>query len=460
MPDQPGYYTRLGPKVLKYRWFIMACIGLIAIGLEISERIELHDLQLNFSFVFEAFLEGLMLPILGGLLLSLVDRSMRERYRVASELAAKKTLTQAINNAKDWNELIKTIVEFPRSTIPLIGSVLLINEPGTNRYKPESFWGMYGLNLDISNACHPGKICETCLINRDDEPLKRCNCEDSLLSDNEAALYCLPLVHANQAIALLYLYCSPKTQLESDQARLLGSLAPEMALAIDSASSKRLNVLLRENNDAELRRIARNMHDNLAQSLVYVRHKLDQLTGEDALKEITNLRKDLERMRQVVDDAYIDVRSTLKELESSVSADLPRMLMDCARLAEERSNLQVRLRTIGQPRPLPSRLARQVLAIFSEILTNIEKHAETQQADACLTWEGETLTLSVTDNGRGFEAHGSNGNHSNGHMGLSIMRERAAELTGTLTVRSEVGRGTEVTLRLPLTTDSKDAFLV
>jgi signal transduction histidine kinase len=102
--------------------------------------------------------------------------------------------------------------------------------------------------------------------------------------------------------------------------------------AIADGHSWRQNIILKEKSDAQFHHIARDLHDNLAQNLIVVRHKLDELTGEDTLQEITNIRQDLERMREVVDDAYIDVRNTLKELEASVSTDLSILLHDYARL--------------------------------------------------------------------------------------------------------------------------------
>jgi signal transduction histidine kinase len=460
MRDQPGFFSRLGPQVLKHRWLVMASIGLIAIGLEINERIQLHDLVLDFSFFFEAFLEGVVLPVLGGFLLSVVERATKDRDLVTNQLAVKKALTQAINNTQNWNDLLKVIVEYPRGVLPLAGSVLLVNDLAANQFKPEAFWGLYGLNPETYTSCHPGKICETCALNRLSDPLQRCGCEENLPDREEVSRLCMPLVHGNLVVGLLHLYLSPKVVLNDRESKILENLAPEMAVAIDNSRSKRLNMLLKENNDAELRRIARDLHDNLAQSLVYLRHKLSQLTGEDTLGEITNLRKDLERMRQVVDDAYLDVRSTLKELEASVSTDLIRMLEDYGQLTKSRYQLDLHFRNNGLARPISTGLARQILAIFTEILTNVEKHSEAQKVFVDLSWEEDSLTLSVLDDGRGFEMNRAHGHHGNGHMGLALLRERADELNGTITIRSTIGSGTEVTLWLPLTVNAKEAHLV
>ena len=89
MPENISFFSRLGQELLKWRWLCMAGIGLLAISLEVIERIELKILQLNFSFFSEAFLEGVALPVLGGVILTLADRAIHERTRVAYELARK-----------------------------------------------------------------------------------------------------------------------------------------------------------------------------------------------------------------------------------------------------------------------------------------------------------------------------------------------------------------------------------
>ena len=441
--------------MLRWRWLCMAGIGLIAISLEVIERIELKILQLNFSFFSEAFLEGVALPVLGGVILTLADRAIHERTRVAYELARKEALTQAIANAQNWNDLIKTIVEFPRGIIPLQGSVLLIHEPAASQFEPEAFWGLYGVNPESYNSCHSFGQCETCVLNRVGNPLKQCDCEDTLPSSAEMKRHCLPLVRGGQVVALLHMYISNQVILSPEQEKMLASLAPEMALAIADGYSHRVNLLLKENSDAQFRHIARDLHDNLAQNLIFVRHKLDELTGEDTLQEITNIRQDLQRMRQVVDDAYIDVRNTLKELEANVSTDLGILLHDYARLVEDRHGLHFHFVVIGQPVSMPTRVARQVLAIFSEIITNIEKHAKAEIIQVRLTWETDHLVLIVQDDGAGFDYHGNNGYRAAGHLGLGIMQERAIEMSGKLTIQSTIGVGTQVMLELPLILDLK-----
>ena len=456
MPSQPGFFNQIGPELLKRRWWIMAGMGLFAIIMELNERIQLHDMVLNFSFFLEAFMEGLALPVLGGALLSVVDRATQDRYQALELLMRKQALSQAIDNTQNWNDLLKTIVEFPRGMVPMVGSVLLVYEPNEDRFVPEAFWGLNNLNPQTLLAYRSSNVCDACALNRFSDPFSLCKCEGKLFEVGESTRYCLPLVRSGQVIALLHLDQTAAANFTHVQKSLLENLATEMAVAIDDAQTKRLNSLQKQRTDAELRRITRDLHDNLAQNLIYVRHKLEQLTGENTLAEISNLRKDLTRMREVVDDAYIDVRNILKELEANVSADLSLMLQEYARTSDDHNHFRLHFTSSGQPQPIPNSAARHVVSIFGEILANIEKHAEANLVDVNLVWEDNGLTLTVADNGRGFSANGNHGSNGNGHLGLAIMHDRAKEIQGKLAVHSTLGKGTQVTLWLPILYDVKN----
>ncbi len=455
MPRQPGFLRQVGPELLKRRWWIMAGIGLIALLLEVNERIQLHDMVLDFSFFLEAFMEGVVVPVLGGVLLSVVDRATQDRYQALELLTRKQVLTQAIENARNWNDLLKIIVESPRAAVPLVGSVLLVYQPSENQFVPEAFWGLE-FTPQLINTYRSPNICDLCPLNRASTPTRLGRCEERWLGRGESTRYCLPLVRAGQVIALLHLYQPDQAAFTEGQKRTLEDLAVEMATAIDEAQKKRLSTLQKERADAELRRITRDLHDNLAQNLIYVRHKLDQLADENTLSEISALRSDLTRMREVVDDAYIDVRNILKELEANVSADLSLMLQDYARTIDDRTRVHLQFSSSGKPQPIPTRTARQVLSIFVEILVNIEKHAGADRAHVDLAWKEDSLTLTVADNGHGFNSNGGSVSNGNGHMGLNIMRERAKEMHGRLTIHSAIGKGTEISLWLPINQEIKN----
>jgi signal transduction histidine kinase len=447
MPDQRRFLSRVSERIFRWRWLVVGGLGAVMIILEINERYELKDFNFDLEFVAIIVLAGIALPGLVGYLLGLVETTTLERYYAVQHLSYKETLSQQINTASSFNELVKVIVEFPRFIAPMVGSVLSLHNATSGYYEQAALWGFYGVPLPPNSPWRSSSQCQSCALLQSRKTLTTCDCGHTPQAPVEARLYCLPLVHSGQIVGLLQLYLSENATITNEQVRLLNSLSSEMALALDAAGNKRLNTLIQESAEADRQHIAKDLHDNLAQSLIFVRQKLDQLTGEDALLKISSLQQDLQNMRAVVDDAYVAVRSTLKEIETSSTIDLAKMLVDYSHTFEGRAKIKIHTISNGQPRKVATRTARQVLYIFGEMMANIEKHALAQQVEVKLDWQLDGLSLIVNDNGCGFDLAA---NRVDGHMGLSIMHDRAEEIHGKLTINSKIGMGTQVTLWLPL----------
>jgi len=196
----------------------------------------------------------------------------------------------------------------------------------------------------------------------------------------------------------------------------------------------------------ERRRIARDLHDSVGQNLGYLRLRLAQLTGDEAMQEIATIRRELAHMSNLVDSTYEQLRGKLVDLHPTSSIDLVTTLSGYAETVGRRSNLQVELASQGQPRSLPSIVQREVLLLFREALINVEKHAQAKRVDIELAWRDDGLTICFSDDGRGFEPDAV---QSSGHLGLVIMQERARAINGNLTVASHAEAGTQLKLWLP-----------
>jgi signal transduction histidine kinase len=436
-------------EIIKFRWLAIAFIGISAILFEVYERYQdYHRLFIDQEFAVEIAFGGVIFPVLGGLLLSALDRASNEKKRALEHLNLKQILLHQITNAPTWNILTQAIVEFPRSIIPLNGTLLMVYDANTNRFELQSIWGFYGQNLFPlstsmdNNHCH----CLQSAIKAENQALWKCTCGNLDQLSNGNVVYCLPLYRRNTLIAFLHLYLLSDITLTQDQTSMLTSFAPEIALAIDDANNKRINSILKETAEAERRKISRDLHDHLAQNLITMRHKLDLLTGSNNRYKINQFQKDLQQMREIIDEAYIMVRSTLKEMETNRTMDLTLALQEYTSIFSEKADYHIEFIHHGQSRPIPKQTFEQILAIFGETLSNIETHAQAKEVRVTLDWQEAYLTLTVMDDGRGFIVHSMN----NGHMGLKIMNERAQEINCQFQVSSTPGLGTVVSLRLPL----------
>ncbi len=152
-------------------------------------------------------------------------------------------------------------------------------------------------------------------------------------------------------------------------------------------------------------------------------------------------------MRDVANEAYELVRNMLAAARPSNSANLATVLLSQARLAGQRAQFEVNLTAESQTHSLPPVIQQQVLYIFQEALSNVERHAQAQQVDIDVAWTEDTLLIKLTDDGCGFATDTPRGD---GHYGLAIMQERAEEIQGVLSITSRPGAGTSIILQLPV----------
>jgi two-component system nitrate/nitrite sensor histidine kinase NarX len=288
--------------------------------------------------------------------------------------------------------------------------------------------------------------CRTCALAQDSAVRSLVPCQRYMNHPATGNLnsYCLPLVHSNQPIALLQFALAGNAPLSVDQMRFLNNVAPAMELAVEAARPQRSASIQAEATEVERQRIARELHDSLAQNIAYLRLKLDMLIGEDALHEIAAVHQQLEQMRDVADQAYQQVRGTLVNLRPEGSPDLRAALLKLAKSFDERAGFKVYFSSEGTPFVLAQE--QQVHNIVQEALTNVEKHAGATQVNIGLRWTKDHLEITVTDDGRGFEPASI---QANGHYGLSIMRERAHSIGAKIKVTSGAGQGTHITLSIP-----------
>ncbi len=206
---------------------------------------------------------------------------------------------------------------------------------------------------------------------------------------------------------------------------------------------------------AERRRIARDLHDKLAQNLGYLHLKLDQLASLDktSLANIKSIQTDLEQMRQIADHTYRQVRGMLDFLrnEPQIPEDLAIALQQQAQAMASRTGLDIKVDCQNDIQPLCPIIKYTIIDIAEEALTNISKHARTGQAKISLACDHTDARLTISDNGPGFTVNNNQktSGHYGGHYGLEIMSERAEEVGGKLEIASEPGQGTQLIAQFP-----------
>jgi signal transduction histidine kinase len=438
---------RLSENLLRWRWWLCLLAAAVVIFVEVEEHLSNGQSNPSPAFWREVLLFGVAYPLINGIILTLLARSLEDRSHAVRDLDQQYGFSRDLSNSPDWQDLVDTIVAFPRTVAPIIGASLHVYNPDLDRYELASEWAQEGVETKHTlNLSRDG--CEACtgqasLYGRQLIPCPQYG-QRSVVSGVNT--FCLPLIHAGQSVALLHVDFPAELTIVGNQIRALSGAGPEMALALERARLQQVARRQAEAATQERRRIAANLHDTLGQNISYLRLRLDQLSGENVIDQITDVRQELERMREIADDAYRQVRSTLSELQNIQPTDLAKGILELARAAGGRAGFSAHVTSEGRQWELEAHDRRQALFICREALNNVEKHARARTVNIDLLWGADGLDIRIHDDGVGFDPQNA---PVGDHYGLMIMRERASDLQAELKIHSAPGSGTEVHLRLP-----------
>lgn len=197
----------------------------------------------------------------------------------------------------------------------------------------------------------------------------------------------------------------------------------------------------------ERRRIAREMHDDIAQAMFYLNVKLREVGDLMADGEAGRARGELRAAEAHLQDAYWQVRSVISDLKEQEAERED--FGEAARRAsaEVAGRLGMRVTCEVEGRAVLSASSRKhILAIVQEALTNAHRHGRAKDAAVRVRAAEGDLTVEVSDEGAGFDPAAAAGE---GCYGRVIMEERARMLGGRVSLDSAPGRGTRVTVSLP-----------
>src|SRR5215831_10297580 len=200
----------------------------------------------------------------------------------------------------------------------------------------------------------------------------------------------------------------------------------------------------------ERARLAREIHDTLAQGFVGISSQLDAV-AMSMPEDNTQARSYLDLARRMARHSLTEARRSVMDLRASAldGQDLAQAIESGNKQLTAGSGVDVTVEVTGPVKELPQDMEQHLLRIAQEAVTNVLKHAQASRIWVKLHLEAKRLFLRITDDGRGFDqanAFTSRG----GHFGLLGMRERAERLGGQLKLESHPGEGTEVEITVPL----------
>lgn len=289
---------------------------------------------------------------------------------------------------------------------------------------------------------------------------------DLLKAFQGKAVLLVPMLYKGQTIGLMELYIDGEgdRQFTAETVNLCQALANQAAIAIQNAefsteinaqrdALRQVSQRLVHAQEEERRRISRELHDELGQTLTALRVNLDVVHRNLPENVSPKLCRSLNEASRLATHSLETARNLSLELHPPLLDDLglvPALRWELDRY-EQRTNQAVRFETNLFEVDLPPELEITVYRIIWEALTNIARHAGASHIRVYLQWKNDHIVVGIEDNGRGFDVNRwLNSPLERESLGLVSMRERTNLLGGEFNIVSEFGHGTRIRARFPL----------
>lgn len=214
---------------------------------------------------------------------------------------------------------------------------------------------------------------------------------------------------------------------------------------------RELTAHLQKIREEERKRIGREIHDELGQQLTAI--KMDIAWIDKKIPEETTVLKDkLKNVITLLDGSNKSIRRILSELRPGIleSHGLTDALHSLSRQFTENTGIEINLEMNGLEINLSEQLVICIFRVYQEALTNISKYAHASKVEASINNRGDSITVIIEDNGKGFDVAAVQNKKSFGLLG---MKERVLSLAGKFELISSPGNGTTIRISLPYNTN-------
>jgi two-component system nitrate/nitrite sensor histidine kinase NarX len=350
---------------------------------------------------------------------------------------------QTVHRKMDLTDLLTSLIEDVKET--LVADFALLEVLATNEYTDP-------ISLTVSEVTSKDRIfidgiIKTVLVA--EEPVSLGDVAGESDSDhNLRALLAAPLLTPEgEPLGVITVGNTKNKRFTKRQLTLLMTVAGQVALVVQNA--KLMAELEYQTLVAERTRLAREIHDGLAQTLGFLKLQTAQLKNYASNGEMEPLQKGLNVCYSALVEAYEDARQTIDGLRIVPSDEgLASWLEQTADEFQESTGLKVYLDGMDEKSDLAPEVQAQLIRIVQEALSNTRKHAEAEQIWVSCRASGGELILEIRDDGRGFSPEDIPLPSRHGMRG---MRERADLIGADFQVISRPYEGTIVSLRLPMT---------
>lgn len=393
--------------------------------------------------------------------LKMQNKTNEERIAALYALQdAARTLALELNLPFLLKKILRSAVQVMDATA---GSLLLL-DPDTDQLVFEVIEGGGGdalikqrMSKDQGIAGWVATHCEPVVVDDVTQDARFYPGIDRVSSFKTNSLLCVPLMSKGTVIGVLQLLNKRSGELfDEDDVNILNIFAAQSAAAIESA---RLYEAVREERDRVVaveedvrRRLARDLHDSLAQLLAAALMNV-RFMNEEVAKNNAISNADLVALENAISKALFQVRTMLFDLRPVIleTQGLVAALEAYTKRLHKEGTGRLRLAVNKELGRLAPKIETAIFSIIRESLNNVRRHARAKNVRVSLDRDDGRLIVTVEDDGQGFDVplvekmYGERGS-----IGLLNMREWAESVGGTLSIQSVVGQGTRISLIVPL----------
>ena len=388
-------------------------------------------------------------------------RSMQTRRRELETQVAQRThdlatlnaISRVVSHSLDLKEILRDAVERTLQVVEMeVGSALILDE-GTQDLVSMAYHGLsdtpvqLGARWPIASALagktvdgvHP--LAWNVATDYPDGALKA-----RLVRDGIQLVVGVPLIAKEKMVGMLVLSTRTPRALTPEESSLLSAIGQQIGIAVENAR------LYEQAEQAaaitERSRLARELHDSVTQLLYSVTLYAEAAAQLLEAGKTTMASKHLGDLRDTAQEALREMRLLIFELRPLELEKMTLVAAIRARLdaVESRGGMRVDMHIEGEER-LPRAMQAELYHIVQEALNNTLKHSNAKQVSVALRFAENETCLQIQDDGAGFDL--ANAQQSGG-LGLLGMQERAQKIGGTLCIASEPGKGTTITIRVPV----------
>lgn len=369
------------------------------------------------------------------------------------ELSILNAIAEGLNRALDLDEALENTLELVAELLGLRTAWLwLLDESGDEFYLAAARY------LPPALANHPERMEGSCLCldtfqegdltGAANVNVLTCSRLKNLIGGTEGLRYhaSVPIYTHTKPLGVLNVASANWRSLEPDELQLLYTIGYQLGLAIERARLQAESTRLAAAE--ERNRLAREIHDTLAQGLTAIALQLEaalSLVADDASRAATRVQRALELTRQNLEEArrsVLDLRAAPLQQHT-----LPEALRLLLHEQARESGAHAHFRLEGLAAGVPLRIETGLYRIAQEALSNVRKHARARNIWLSLRRAGDDVTLTVQDDGIGFDPQSERNADA---FGLQGMGERVHLLGGKLRLSSSPGEGTRIEVTVPL----------